>query len=254
LAKYLSADAYFRIQDIENALKYYYSISTEISFSRYNRIIQRIAELELVSGNYDKSMEYFTQLERIAATNKEQLSAWSGLMKTNFNLEKHNESIEYAKRILDEGQVTLNAKNEALLLIGKAYLALGEMAEARDYLDQTVESAKDENGAEALYLIAKLLYENESYQESIDKLFELNSNFSIYELWLGKSFLLIADNYLAIGEDFQAKATLQSVIDNSPIEEIVDQAELRLLTLEEKAKEMENTVLDTLEIEDIENK
>lgn len=253
-AKYLSADAYYRIQDIENALKYYYSISDEISFNRYNRIIQRIAELEYTSENFEKSIAYFTQLERIAATNKEQLAAWSGLMKSNYDLNRNTESIEYAKRILEEGQVALNAKNEALLLIGKAYLALGEKAQATDYLEQTVESAKDENGAEALYLIAELLYGNEMYQESIDKLFELNSNFSIYELWLGKSFLLIADNYLAIGEDFQAKATLQSVIDNSPLEEIVDQAELKLLTLEEKALEMENTELDTLEIEDIENR
>lgn len=252
-AKYLSADAYYRIQDIENALKNYYSISNEISFNRYNRIIQRIAELEYASNNFEKSMEYFTLLERIAATNKEQLAAWSGLMKSNFNLDQYTESIVYAKQILEAGQVALNAKNEALLLIGKAYLALGEKAQAKDYLAQTFESAKDENGAEALYLIAEMLYKSELYQESIDKLFELNSNFSIYELWLGKSFLLIADNYLAIGEDFQAKATLQSVIDNSPIAEIIDQAELKLLTLEEKAKEMENTELDTLEIEDIEN-
>lgn len=253
-AKYLSADAYYRIHDIENALKNYYSISEEISFNRYNRIIQRIAELEYTSGNFETSMEYFTQLEHIAATNKEQLAAWSGLMKTNFNLNRNTKSIDYAKRILEEGQVALNAKNEALLLIGKSYLAIGKKPEARNYLEQTVESAKDENGAEALYLIAEMLYEGELFQESIDKLFELNSNFSIYERWLGMSFLLIADNYLAIGEDFQAKATLQSVIDNSPIDEIIDQAELKLLTLEEKAKEMENTELDTLEIEDIENK
>ena len=140
------------------------------------------------------------------------------------------------------------------MLIGKSFLALDEKSEARDYLEQTVESAKDENGAEALYLIAELLYENELHQESIDKLFFLNGNFSIYELWLGKSFILIADNYLAMGEDFQAKATLQSVIDNSPIEEIVDQAQLKILTLDEKAEEMENIELDTLEVEDIENR
>ena len=56
-----------------------------------------------------------------------------------------------------------------------------------------------------------------------------------------------------MGEDFQAKATLQSVMDNSPIKEIVDQAQLKLMTLEEKTKEMENTGLDTLEVEDIQN-
>ncbi len=253
-ATYLAADAFYRMKNNTKALENYYRISNDISFNRHNRVIQRIAELEFASNNYEKSIDNFTQLERIASTNKEQLAAWNGLMKTNFKLNNYNESIEYAKQILEKGQVALNAKNEALLLIGKSFLELDEKSQARAYLEQTVESAKDENGAEALYLIADLLHGNELYQESTDKLFQLNSNFSIYELWLGKSFLLIADNYLAMGEDFQAKATLRSVIENSPVEEIVDQAQLVLLILEEKVEEMENTELDTLEIEDIENR
>ena len=217
-------------------------------------MIQRIAEIEFTLNNFEKSIEQFTQLERIASTNKEQLAARSGLMKSNYNLKNYNETIEYAKQILDIGQVTLNAKNEALLLIGKSYLALDDKTQGRTFLEQTVETAKDEYGAEALYLIAELLRENELYQESTDKLFQLNSKFSIYEYWLGKSFLLIADNYLSMGEDFQAKATLQSVIENSPVDEIIDQANMKLLTLEEKVEEMENVELDTMEVEDIENR
>ncbi len=254
-AKYLIADSYYRIQNNIEALKKYYSISSEIGFNRHNRVIQRIAELEFATENFEKSVEHFENLEKIASTKKEQLAAWRGLMKANFILKKYNESIKYAEQILEKGQVALNAKNEALLMSGKSYLVLGEKDKARNYFEQTVESAKDENGAEALYMIAEILFDSELYQESIDKLFILNSSFSIYEFWLGKSFLLIADNYLAIGEDFQAKATLQSVIDNSPIEEIVDQAQLKLLTLDEKVEEeIETTELDTLEVEDTEIK
>jgi tetratricopeptide (TPR) repeat protein len=196
----------------------------------------------------------FEQLEKIAASKKEQVTAWSGLMHAYYETAKFDKAIEYGNLIIDKGQVTLNAKNEALLLIGKSHLALGQKSEARNYFEQTVESAKDENGAEALYLIAELLYENSLYQESIDRLFELNGNYSMYELWLGKSFILIADNYLAMGEDFQAKATYQSVIENSPIDEIVDEAELKLMVLEKKAEEMAETELDTLEIEEPENR
>lgn len=253
-AKYLIADSYNRINDTDHALENYYAISNEVSFNRYNRIIQRIAELEYASNNYEKSIEYFTQLEKIASSKKEEFSAWSGLMRSYYLTGDFDEAINYGKLILEKGQVALNAKNEALLLIGKAYLASGDKTQGRSYLEQTLESAKDENGAEALYLISELLYESDLYQESIDKLFLLNSNFSMYELWLGKSFILIADNYLAMGEDFQAKATLQSVIDNSPIEEIIDEAQLKIMALEEKVEELENTELDTLEVEDIENR
>jgi hypothetical protein len=76
----------------------------------------------------------------------------------------------------------------------------------------------------------------------------------MYEYWLGRSFILIGDNYLAMGEDFQAKATYQSIIDNSPMEEIVDEAQLKLMVLEKKAEEMSKTEVDTLEVEEIENR
>ena len=253
-AKYLTADAFYRTGNNESALENYYAIAEEYSFSRYNRVIQRIAELEFAEENYNKGIEYFSQLEKIAASKKEEFTAWEGLMSSYFQTQDYARVIDYGKMILEKGQVTSNAKNEALLLLGKASLQLGNNQEGREYLEQTVVSAKDENGAEALYLISELLYENELHKESIDRLFELNSNFSIYEYWLGKSFILIADNYLAIGEDFQAKATLQSVIDNSPIDEIVDEAQLKLMTLEEKVEEMEEVELDTLEVEDIENR
>ena len=253
-AKYLIADAYYRINDPEHALENYYSIAHEISFNRYNRVIQRIAELELSLNNYEKSIDYFKQLEKIASTKKDELTAWSGLMSSYYNTNNYDNAIKYGELILEKGQVTLNAKNEALLMMGKASLAKGDKTQGRDYLEQTVEIAKDENGAEALYLIAKLLYDNDLYQESIDRLFQLNSNFSIYEKWLGKSFIMIADNYMAMGEDFQAKATLQSVVDNSPIEEVVDEAQVKLLVLQEKAEELEKTELDTLEVEDVQNR
>ncbi len=253
-ATYLIADAYYRKDNKEDALKNYYIISDKVNFNRYSRVIQRIAEIEYSIDNYDKSIEYFNKLEKIASTKKEEFSAWSGLMKAYFDTSNFEETINYGELILEKGLVALNAKNEALLLLGKASLALGDKEKGKNYLEQTVESAKDENGAEALYLISELLFEDDLYQESIDRLFLLNSNYSMYELWLGKSFILIADNYLAMGEDFQAKATLQSVIENSPIKEIIDQAELKLLTIEEKAEELENTELDTLEVEDIENR
>jgi tetratricopeptide (TPR) repeat protein len=251
---YLKADAYFRTGKTGEALENYYAIINDLGFNRHSRVVQRIAELELASGNYAKSISQFEELEKIAASKKEQATAWGGLMNAHYHTGNYNKAIVYGQLILENAQVTLNAKNEALLFIAKSHLALGEKSKAREFLEETVKSAKDENGAEALYLIAELLYQNSLYQESIDRLFILNGNFSMYELWLGKSFILIADNYLAMGEDFQAKATYQSVIENSPIEEIVDEAQLKLMVLDKKASQMSKTSLDTLEIEEVENR
>jgi hypothetical protein len=35
-----------------------------------------------------------------------------------------------------------------------------------------------------------------------------------YDYWVAKSFLLLADNYIALKDNLQAKSTLLSLIDN----------------------------------------
>jgi TolA-binding protein len=35
-----------------------------------------------------------------------------------------------------------------------------------------------------------------------------------YDYWVAKTFILLADNYVKLKDNFQAKATLQSIIEN----------------------------------------
>ena len=61
---------------------------------------------------------------------------------------------------------------------------------------------------------------------------KLNSDFSNYSLWLGRAFLLVADIYASEGDKFQARGTLNSLIDNNfPVPEVLEAAKLRLKTL-----------------------
>jgi len=43
---------------------------------------------------------------------------------------------------------------------------------------------------------------------------ELSDNYASYDYWVAKGFLLLSDIYLANGNDFQARETLKSIIDN----------------------------------------
>jgi TolA-binding protein len=50
-------------------------------------------------------------------------------------------------------------------------------------------------------------------------------------LTMGKGFLLIADSYIALDDTLNAKAVLNSIIDNSPDTELVVLAKQKLSTL-----------------------
>ena len=81
-------------------------------------------------------------------------------------------------------------------------------------------------------MLGELLYKSKSYQQSIDALIELNNSFFAYEQWVGEGFLLIADNYMELGEYYQAKGTLNSIKDDFPLEDIRNRAETKLKKVE----------------------
>jgi hypothetical protein len=65
---------------------------------------------------------------------------------------------------------------------------------------------------------------------------------------VGKSFLLLADNYVAMDNVFQAKGTLQSLIDNFPLQHIKDEAKKKLLEIDNRQVEEQQDAQDTVEI------
>lgn len=255
-ARYYLAESYYRLEKFDEAIDNYKKVIDDSKISQVSRAIQRVGELELQRKNYDSAINYFNDLATIARNKREQFSAWSGLMEAYYNKKNFDSVSVYGKLILERGNVNANAESRANLYLGKAAYRTGKNEEAMDFFLTTLNTAKDENGAEAQYLIAEIQYKAGEYKKSIETLYDLNTNYSIYEWWLGKSFLLIADNYIALEENFQAKATLKSLIEKSPNNDIVEQAKSRLKTLEEnenKQKSAAEDMVDTTTYEIIED-
>jgi TolA-binding protein len=252
-SQFYIAESYYRLNEANKALEFYYDVIKQPSSPQATRSIQRIAELESRNKRYPEAIKFYHQLANRAQNKKEQYNAWAGLMESHFMLNKYDSAEFYANTILERGNVNANAQNNALLYLGKSAYAKGELDEAVDHFLNALNTAKDENGAEAQYLVAEIMHKKQQHKQSIETLYNLNSNFSAYENWLGKSFLLIADNYVAMEEFFQARATLNSVIEKSPDQQIVEKAKNKLLLIKEKEIKSQNIEkTDTSEFEVIE--
>ena len=255
-ARYYIAESYYRKEDWEQAKNYYREIVSTGSSDRLSRAINRIAEIELQLLNYQEAINAFKKLEKVARNKREQYEGWSGQMKAYFELGKSQPALldsteKYAHLVLARGAVAANASNQAQLYLGKTAYQRGDHEQAIDNFLKTLNAAKDESGAEAQYLMAEIQYKDGQYKQAIETLYDLNKNFPIYEYWLGKSFLLIADNYVALDETFQAKATLNSLIEKSPLKVIVDQAKAKLqnIDVQETKKQQELRKADSLKLE-----
>ena len=232
-AGYYRAESMYRLEDFTNALQVYYQIRPDNSFSFANRVTGRIAELEFKQGRYEKAIPQFQRLGKVANSKKDQYNAWSGLMESYFLQGQYDSADTYARLILEKGKVNAGAENKASLYLGKTAMARGDYETAKDEFLSTLNSARDEYGAEAKYLLGEIFYLNKDHKQCYETLIGLNSDFASYTDWVGKSYLLLADNYIAMGEIFQAKGTLKSLIDNFPRPLIKDHAKEKLKKLEE---------------------
>jgi TolA-binding protein len=121
-------------------------------------------------------------------------------------------------------------------------MARGDYEGAKDEFLNTLNTARDEYGAEAKYLLAEIFFLNKDNKQCYETCVSLNADFAAYPEWVGKSYLLLSDNFLVMGDLFQAKGTLKSLIDNFPLQIVKDQAKERLKKLDEQDLKKQKTI------------
>jgi TolA-binding protein len=247
-AKYYLAESYYRAREYDKALTLYVDLSSDQTFDQGSKVISRMAEIQFKQGKYDQAIVGYHALEKLASSKKELYTAWSGLMESFYLLAQYDSVSTYANLISEKGNVNAGAQNKATLFIGKSSMAKGDYENAKDEFLNTLNTARDEYGAEAKYRLGEIFFLTKQYTSCKETLFGLITDFDAYDEWVGKSFLLLADNYLAMGETFQAKETLQSLIENKfPLQFIQDAAKDKLQAIQ-NAELMEKQKLqaDTL--------
>lgn len=231
-AKYYIAESHYRLRQDDKALSIYKDLSNAKNFGFAGKAVARVAEIEFRQGKYKEAVTSFHSLERLAANKKEQFNAWSGLMESYYLLGQYDSTEIYARLILERGNVNAGAQNKASLFLGKSAMGRGDFETAKDEFLNTLNAAQDEYGAEAKYLLAQIQFQQKEYKQCYETLVSLNDDFSAYDEWVGKSFLLISDYFLATNDVFQARATLQSLIEHFPLQNVKDEAKRKLNQLD----------------------
>lgn len=234
-ARYYLAESYYWLKQFDKALPLYKLVADDPNFTQSGKAVSRLAEIQFQQGNLQDAVSNYHRLEKIADNKKDQYNAWSGLMESFYLLAKYDSCDFYAKTILDRGIVNSSAQNKATLFLGKSAMARGDYESAKDQFLSTLNTARDQYSAEAKYHLGEIFYFSKDYKQCYQTLVSLNSDFAAYDEWVGKSYLLLADNFVAMGDTYQAKATLQSLIDNFPLETVREQARQKLKTIAQVA-------------------
>lgn len=231
-ARFYLAESHFRGGSKAEALALYKDILSQGKSTWYIRSSFRVADLEYGNGNFEAAAaQYRNLLNGGAKSIKDVNNATLGLAETCYQLGKYDTVAVLTAELLKKENLAQDVSNKASLYAAKVYVGKGEYEKAIDELLNTVNNAQDVNGAEAQYLVAEVFFKQKKYNESLGALFDLKSRFSAYPKWYNKGFLLMADNYIAQKEYFQAQATLNSIIENAKDKETTSAAKSKLQAL-----------------------
>ena len=235
-AIYYLAKSYKDIGDNDSALVYFEHVKREGNPANYEDALIELSSLYVKDENYTAGKEISKELLTTASSKRKQAVALSNLIVSLYYLNQYDSTIAYADYVLNDANAPSYMKAEAAMYHAKASYEIGELDKALDEFLHITNTSKDIKGAEANYLVGLILHEQKKYNQSLEVLYELNKVYVAYGKWITSSFFLIAENNYELGEVFQSKATLQSLIDHSGDTTVVEKAKKRLAEIEEAEK------------------
>jgi TolA-binding protein len=191
------------------------------------RALMAASQIYFFQEKYQDALLRFTMLEEVSETAENLMESRIGLMRCNFVLNNFDAANEYTEKLKRSDKVPAEIVSEAGLTSAKCALAQNNIRMAEERFKQTLLESNNEVGAEALYNLAYINYGRDSLETAQRLIFEMVNVFPNYGKWISKSFLLLADTYTKQGDVFQAKITLQNLIDNYE-GELKDEAQRKL--------------------------
>jgi TolA-binding protein len=214
--------------------------------------LSKASELTFNAGKYGEAQEMFSRLGKIANSKWNVLKANIGQMRCGLILENYEDAIAAAGKVKKSDIADEALIREANYTEGKSYYALNNPGKALEGLKMVSADTKTEQGAEAKYLISEIYYKQNKKQQAEDEIMDFVSENSPYQFWLGKAFLLLTKIYIDNGDDFTAKHTLKSMIENygNETDGIIDEAKVMLTEIEAReAAEQKNAIDSSFQME-----
>lgn len=213
-ANYFKAECDFKLKNFEEALVCYEYVANYTRNDFTERATRQTAVLYFNKKNWRKAFDYYAALERIASSRDNLQLAVYGLMKTSMITMPVDSAAPYSFKYVNSGLSTKEGLLDANLNISRYYMSTSQYDSAVIGWQYLAKETKSAAAAEAKYNMAYILYTKKDYNNSKKLIFEISEKYASYAKWYEKSFLLLAEVYYAQKDNFQAKATLQSLIDN----------------------------------------
>lgn len=229
----MKADCQMKLRQIDSAAVSYRLITQRPKNKYTAEANQMLGIYYRQKEEYPEALKYFKDLENTAENADQTLTSRSNIMRIALRMGDEQEAERYARKLVEADKANEDLRQEARLIIARSYFKRGEEKQAMEEFNR-LRKVNSEIGAESRYFIAQIHHNSGDYKKCEKAVFDLVDEMPSYDYWLAKAFILLADNYLKLGNVFQARQTLQSVIDNHEGEELRNLAIQKLAMLDQQ--------------------
>ncbi len=238
------AEAYSNDKQIQKSIPYYSFIIEREKNEYTEKSLMQLSYYYLESDNWEKAIEILNQLEQQADSNQNIIFAQSNLMKGYYTLKNYDKAIHYVEIVLQNEKLDDKIKSDAEIIIARSAFETADFYKAQDAFKKVEETATGELKAEAIYYDAYFKHDEGNYKLSNVAVQKLASNFSSYKYWGGKGLIIMAKNFYALEDAYQATYILESVINKfSDYQDIIDEAKLELNKIKIKEAKTNSSVI-----------
>jgi outer membrane protein assembly factor BamD (BamD/ComL family) len=240
-AQFYKAYADLNLEKFDEALVGFEEVIAKPNNFFTEKALLTASQLNYRKGNYGKGKEQYARL-KVVAENPENVNvAKVGYMRCLYELKEYAACLPAADEVIGMPKIQEEVLREARYKKVKSNLVMGKDNAAIKELELLSKEVQSAEGSEAKYLLAKVYFNSNKYDEAekeINQFIEMNSP---HHYWLAESFLLLSDVYMKKDNVFDARYTLQSIIDNYGVKDdgIINRAQQKLnqILAAEKQKE-----------------
>lgn len=234
-AKYYLGCIYYKADDYKQAKTYLQQVSNQRSSKYSEEATRMLADLAYNHKDYTLALESYGNLVDITNNSSTKLHAQVHRLRAAQTLGNHDVIIKETALVLSNGKLLPETAVELRYYRAKAYLAQNKSESAIEDLKALANDTRNIYGAEAKYQLAQLYYNSRQYENAEKEVLDYISVSTPHTYWLARSFVLLADVYMKLDRNIEAKQYLISLKQGYQAkDDIAPMIEERLKALEKK--------------------
>lgn len=244
-AHFYLGQIYFANKASEKAIPHFEYVVNRERSEFTEQALSRVSELYLGKQDYKNALKYLTRLEAEADFPQNIIFAQTNSMKASYELKKYAEAVNYAEKVLQNSKIDNSIKSDAQVIIARSAMKTNNEAKAKTAYAEVQKIATGQLAAEALYFDAYFKNKERNYEASNASVQKLAKDYSGYKLYGAKGLVLMAKNFYALNDAYQATYILESVTKNfTEYPEVVEEAKAELALIK-NAEAKTNSSVET---------